>query len=315
MVKRLWAVLCSVLWLWLMCIPVMAQEIELNVSIPSEHTVTINSTGGRIVSEGKVCGEQILGERQNHQVYTIIPNPGKVLKCLLYDGVDVTEQIKNNRFTAPELVRDAVLTAEFKDAPATPDENRYVISGNVVDKNGEKIPGAIVEIGGIMETTGEDGNFKIEGLPSGVHPVVIKDKEGNILGYVSITIDGQSNKDLVLTVDENGNPVLIPKYGTEEIYVVFMLTGDGDIRISNAEDRTIRASNVLPTNPQQPTNPQESSKNQKQTEAQESVENQGLSNTKSPKTGDYSQTVLWLLLAVLGATCVAAISARKMQRF
>lgn len=304
--KRLWAVLCSVLWMGLMCMPVMAQEIELAVSIPSEHTVTIESTGGRIVSEGKVCGEQISVERQNSQVYTIIPDPGKVLKCLLYDGVDITEQIKNNRFTAPELVRDAVLIAEFEDAPAAPDDERYVISGSVVDQNGQKMQGVIVEIGGIMDTTDEDGNFELEGLPSGVHSVVIKDKEGNILGYVSITIDRQSDKDLVLTVDENGNPVLIPKYGTEKIYAVFMLTGDGGIRICNVEDRTIKETEVLTTKPQKQT--------EQPAKPHETVKNHGLANTTAPKTGDYSQIALWMLLASLGV-CAVAVAARKMHRF
>lgn len=305
--KRLWAVLCSVLLLGLVCMPVMAEETELTASVPYVHTVTIESAGGRIVSGDKVCGEQISVDRQDSQVYMIIPDPGKTLKRLLYNGTDVTDQVKNNRFTAPSLVRDAVLTAEYEDAAASPDENKYVISGSVVDKNGEKMPGVIVEIGGIMDTTDEDGCFKIEGLPSGVHSVVIKDKEGNILGYVSITINGQGDKELVLTADENGNPVLIPKYGTERIDATWMLTEDGSIKICDVRDLTSKPEEVSPSKDQKPI------KNQEQTKSQEQTKNREQTKTTGTKTGDDSRTVLWILLACAGIFAAAETVRRKRE--
>ena len=120
--------LCAVLLAGCISVPVLAAETELTVSVPEQHTVTIESDGGRIAADGTVCGDTVEVERHKEQAYRILPDAGKVLESLTYNGEDVTEQVKNGIFTAPALVRDAVLRAVYTDAPAAPDNSIAVKS-------------------------------------------------------------------------------------------------------------------------------------------------------------------------------------------
>lgn len=65
--------------------------------------------------------------------------PGKVLEKLIYNGEDVTGQVKNGVFSAPALARDAVLQAVYADAPAAPDDKSYGIGGSLTDADGNRL--------------------------------------------------------------------------------------------------------------------------------------------------------------------------------
>ena len=108
-------------------------------SVPEQHTVAIESEGGRIVAGGTVCGDTVKAERHGEQIYWILPDAGKVLEKLIYNGEDVTGQVKNGVFSAPALARDAVLQAVYADAPAAPDDKSYGIGGSLTDADGNRL--------------------------------------------------------------------------------------------------------------------------------------------------------------------------------
>ena len=78
------------------------------------------------IADNKVCGDTVLIERQKEQTYWIIPDEGKELDKLYYNGEDVTSQMAGSTFTAPALIGDATLKAVFEDAEASTGES-YII--------------------------------------------------------------------------------------------------------------------------------------------------------------------------------------------
>lgn len=277
--KKVLSFVCSALLLFSFSVPVFAQETELTVNVPDRHTVTIDSDGGRIVADGKVLDGGVEIERHKEQIYRIIPDPGKKLQSLTYNGEDVTGAIKSGVFTAPRLVRDATLTAVYTDAPAAPDDKEYDIGGTVVDEDGNPLSCVTVDIGGKTDVTDEDGHFEIEDVPSGTHPVVITDKDGKIIGSEEITIGKADKENLTLTVDADGNPVVKPGKDTESIDLTLVVGKDGSVGVKDAKDTTP---------PPQPTGPQ---------------------------TGDTSNIFLWIaLLFVSGAGLTGTVITKKKRK-
>lgn len=238
--KKFISFLCAALLVCGMSIPVLAEEneTELTVSVPKQHTVAIESEGGRIVAGGAVCGNTVDVERHEEQIYWILPDAGKVLESLIYNGEDVTDQVKNGVFTAPALVRDADLTAVYANAPAAPDDKTYNVGGTVSDAEGIPLPGVTVDIGGKTDVTDENGRFDLADIPSGTHTVVITDGDGNVIGHGEITIDRGDDTDLTLTADRNGNPVVKPSTDTKNISLELVIGADGSIAVKSAADIT-----------------------------------------------------------------------------
>lgn len=229
---------CAALLAGCISVPARAEETELTVSVPEQHTVTIESDGGRIAADGTVCGDTAEVERHKEQAYWILPDAGKVLESLIYNGEDVTAQVKNGIFTAPALVRDAVLRAVYTDAPAAPDDKCYSIGGTVANADGDPLPAVTVDIGGKTGGTDENGRFDLTDVPSGTHTVVVTDGNGRVVGHGEITISQGDDTELTLTVDENGSPLVKPGPDTENIRLELVIGPDGSIVVKNAVDIT-----------------------------------------------------------------------------
>lgn len=244
--KKIIPFLCAALLLCGMGFPAKAAETSLSFTIPRQHTVTIESANGRIVADGAIRGEEVDLERHRKQTYWILPDPGKVLVTLLYNGEDVTDQVTNGVFTAPSLVRDAELTAVFADAPAAPDDKTYDISGIVTDASGNPIPGATLDMGGRTDVTRADGTFHLSDVPSGTHTVVIFDSGGQVIGHGQITIEKADTSNLVLTTDADGNPVLSPGTSTRAVRLDLMVSEDGSITATASADATPVPSQLSP---------------------------------------------------------------------
>lgn len=236
--KKLIGFLCAALLVYGVNVPALAEGTELTVSVPEQHMVSIESEGGRIIADGRACGDTAEVERHKEQVYWILPDAGKVLESLLYNGEDVTDQVKNGVFTAPALVRDAALTAVYADAPAPPDGKTYDISGTVTNANGSLLPGVTVEIGGKTDETDENGRFDVAAVPLGTQTVVITDGDGNVIGHGEITIGQENDTGLMLTMDENGTPLVKPGPDTENISLELVIGTDGSIAVKSAVDIT-----------------------------------------------------------------------------
>ena len=248
--KKILCFLCTLFLLIGVSITAFAQDTVLQTEIPNSHTVTVESNGGRISLEGVVCKAAVSVERHKEQSYRIIPDDGKLVDKVLYNGEDVTDKVIRNVFTAPKLVRDAELSVTYKDAPAASDERKYEIHGTVEDENGDPLSGVTVDIGGKTEVTDEKGKFQLEDIPSGIHSVVITDKDGKVLGSGVITIDKADESGLTFTVDKNGNPVIKPGANTKIIDLTLVVDKNGDIKITGVADSTPQSGNTDDKAPQ-----------------------------------------------------------------
>ena len=246
--------------------------IELSTEVPEEHTVSIESSDGRIAADGVFCSDDFLSPRHSEIVYTVIPNPGKQIAALTYDGENVTSQLKNGVFKAPRLVRNASLTAVYKDAPKAPDNKTYTITVTVISEENEKVvQGVKISIGNISGITDDDGKTKLENIPSGSHQVTITDKGGKLIGHTVITIDSSGGAKLTLNSDSNGNPIIKVAENTEWIASTLWLSADGRL--------TVKEGGVTDITPPKPSD-------------------------NVPQTGESSNMTLWVLLATMSLACL-----------
>lgn len=234
--KKILSVLLGLVLACGLSVTAFAGEATISTTVPQRHTVTVEADGGKVIANNKVCGDTVLIERQKEQIYWIVPNEGKELDKLYYNGEDVTAQMAGSRFTAPALIGDAALRAVFRDAAAT--EGGYTVSGSVTDENGSPVPGATVDIGGYTGTTDENGSFAIPDVPPGTHPVVITDEKGNIIATGEITVSEPAGDQPAVGEDENGSPVITPGAGHTNIALTIVVNGDGSITLEKVDAYT-----------------------------------------------------------------------------
>lgn len=235
--KKVLSLLLTLTLVCCMSVTAFADRVTITTTVPERHTVTVEADGGRIIANNRVCGDTVLIERQKAQTYWIVPDKGKELAALYYNGDDVTDRMVGSTFTAPPLINDAALKAVFKDAVSS-DKESYTVGGIITDKDGNPIPGATVDIGGHTATTDKDGTFTVPNVPPGTYTVVITDEDGSIIGIGEITIDEPNNADFTLKDDENGNPIITPGIDNTNIDLAIVVNEDGGIDLEDADAYT-----------------------------------------------------------------------------
>lgn len=236
--KKIICLLCSLFLLMSVSITVFAEETVLTAEVPNAHTVTVTSEGGRVALDGTVCKGAAEVERHEEQSYRIIPDAGKLIDKVLYNGEDVTAQLEKGVFTAPKLVRDAEIEVVYKNAPSAPDSKKYGIGGKVEDTDGKAVSGVTIDIGNQGAVTDENGRFQLKDIPSGIHMIAITGEDGKVIGSGQITIEKADPDDLTLTADKDGNPVIHPQSDTKDIDLTLVVGEDGSITVKAAEDVT-----------------------------------------------------------------------------
>lgn len=302
--KKLTALLLSLLLLWGMGTTAFADEVTISTTVPERHTVSIQAEGGRIIADNQVCRGSVRIERQKEQSWWIVPDAGNVLSALYYNGQDVTVRVRSGVFTAPPLTGDAELLAVFADAPSSSQDEQYDVSGTVIGPDGSPVPGATVDIGGQTGTTDENGNFTVEDVPPGTWIVTVTDPDGSVIGIGEITITEPEGDSLTVTADEDGNPVITPGGGTTAIELPLIIGGDGVISIGDVKD-------AAPSR-EEPEQPGDTGTPGSQTGDQSGNQSGGQSGSQSgsqspgsggkttgkdlPKTGDGPNIVFWGVL-------------------
>lgn len=154
---------------------------------------------------------------------------------MVYDGVDVTDQVVDHEYTAPKLVRDASLTVTYGDIEA-PDENTYIINGSITgtDQTPDNLS---LEIGGKKTIIGKDGSFIFPNIPSGLHTMVLMDQNENILAHGVLNIEKAQDNDLQAVTSEDGHISIIPSLKTGNIALQILLE-EGHLVLSSAVDST-----------------------------------------------------------------------------
>ena len=273
-----------------------ADKIDLDLTIPDAHIVSLTCNDGSIVVDNSICGSEVSIQRHKEQVYWIIPNAGKVLSSLTYDGVDVKDKVTNGVFIADKLVRDAVLVVTFVDSPPAPDDKKYDIIGKLEGEGITDKEGIVVEIGGKKGVTDKDGNFVVKDVPSGASKITFTDKDGKVIGYGDIDIKKATGDTFSSNAKEH---TISPANTTTQIGATFVLLADGMVDMKDISDQT-----PIPTSTTTP-----------EIEEEEPPENpQGNPSGNSTSTGD-SNTNLVLYIGLFSISLFGMILwGKKMKK-
>ena len=123
MKRRLAACLFALILLVISSVAAQAQETTLTTVVPSGHTIHLTLAGeGTVLVDGVAYTKSadIQVPRQHRAVISVSAADGSNVKTVLWDGEDVTAAFQNGKWTAPEILNDAVLTVTFQKLSSTP---------------------------------------------------------------------------------------------------------------------------------------------------------------------------------------------------
>lgn len=107
----------------LLPITVWAQETTLTTVVPTNHILHIEVTGdGTITIDGVAYTQtaDVQVWRQHRPEINIQAADGSIIKTVLWGNEDVTAAFQDGKWTAPEVLEDAVLTVTFEKISNTP---------------------------------------------------------------------------------------------------------------------------------------------------------------------------------------------------
>ena len=319
--KKVTALLLSLFLVFGMSTTALADEVTIRTTVPERHTVNVQAEGGKIIANNQVCQGSVKIERQRVQSWWIVPDAGMVLSALYYNGEDVMAQVRAGVFTAPALTDDATLEAIFANAPSTPRDEQYDVSGTITGPDGKPVPGAAVDIGGQTGTTDENGNFTVKDVPPGTHTVTVTDQDGNVIGIGEITIEDPQGGSMTVTTDSNGNPMIVPGNSTTMISLTLTVGEDGVIAIGDVEDATpAREESEEPEDTEEPaasddkTKPSDDKTGASGGRQGSSDGKAETSGGKSLQTGDMTDPVLWLALLCISAAVLGIAGIERKRK-
>ncbi len=152
--------------------------------------------------------------------------------------------------------------------------------------------------------TDEDGNFTIEDVPDGYHPVTITDEDGDIIGYTEVEI-GQDEPGI--TPNPDGSYTLTTPENAD-LDLGLTVTSDGKISVDKLTDIPPDPSDQPdePRGPSEPGRPNEPSSSEASPQTGD--------GSKSPQTGDDSNILVWVAFLSLSATWLAFQAIRRRQQ-
>ena len=83
------------------------KEVSYKVSV-------VRSEGGRVESDGRIIGGQLVLEKLKRQEYSFVPYQGYELYRVIYDDADVTDCVKDGSYTAEGITHDLTLTVLYR---------------------------------------------------------------------------------------------------------------------------------------------------------------------------------------------------------
>ena len=215
--KRLTALLLCFLLLCTCSMTAFAAEPEaeetntvISVTVPDSHKITVTAENAKVFYEG-VSGEEFIVERLSEPRLLIRAESGKVIKSVMLNGEDVTEELHGGYLDLDAVYEDKVITVTTEDEPVAPKET-YTVKGKVT-LNGQPLAEAQLELRSTLKTTKTDssGNFVFTDVEPGKHSLTAL-KDEKVIGYLSFTLQKDNKTDVVLledgtytvSVDKNG---------------------------------------------------------------------------------------------------------------
>ena len=215
--KKLIALLLCFLLLCTCSVTAFAAEPEaeetntvISVIVPDSHMITVSAENAKVFYEG-VSGEEFIVERLSEPRLLIRAESGKVIKSVMINGEDVTEELHGGYLDLDAVYEDKVLTVTTKDEPVAPKET-YTVKGKVM-LNGQPLAEVQLELRSTLKTTKTDssGNFVFADVEPGEHSLTALD-DGKIIGYLSFELKRDNKADVSLledgtytvSIDQNG---------------------------------------------------------------------------------------------------------------
>ena len=272
--KRLTALLLCFLTLCTCSVTAFAAEPEaektntvISVTVPDSHKITVTAENAKVFYEG-VSGEEFIVGRLSEPRLLIRAESGKVIKSVMINGEDVTEELHGGYLDLDAVYEDKVITVTTEGEPVAP-KDTYTVKGKVT-LNGQPLAEAQLELRSTLKTTKTDssGNFAFTDVEPGEHSLTALD-DGKVIGYLSFELEKDNKADVSLledgtytvSIDQNGAGV--------ELHLVL-----------NEEAGTLAPTEIGTIEKADP---------------------------NSPQTGDNTNLSWWWLLAVLSATCIVVL--------
>ena len=215
--KRLTALLLCFLTLCACSVTAFAAKPEaeetktvISVTIPDSHNITVTAENAKVFYEG-VSGDSFTVERLSAPRLLIRAESGKVIKSVMINGEDVTEELHGGYLDLAPVYEDKAITVTTEDEPVAP-KDTYTVKGNVT-LNGQPLSEVDLELRSTLKTTKTDssGNFVFTDVEPGKHSLTAL-RDGKVIGYLSFELKKDDKADVVLledgtytvSVDQNG---------------------------------------------------------------------------------------------------------------
>ena len=215
--KRLTALLLCFLTLCMCSVTAFAAEPEaeetntvISVAVPDSHKITVTEENAKVFYEG-ISGEEFIVERLSEPRLLIRAESGKVIKSVMINGEDVTEELHGGYLDLAPVYEDKVITVTTEDEPISP-KDTYTVKGKVT-LNGQPLSEVDLELRSTLKTTKTDknGNFIFTDVEPGKHSLTALD-DGKVIGYLSFELKKDNKADVALledgtytvSIDQNG---------------------------------------------------------------------------------------------------------------
>ena len=215
--KKLTALLLCFLLLCTCSVTAFAAEPEaeetntvISVTVPDSHKITVTADSAKVFYEG-VSGDSFTVERLSTPRLLIRAESGKVIKSVMINDEDVTEELHGGYLDLDAVYEDKVLTVTTEDEPVAPKET-YTVKGKVT-LNGQPLAEVDLELRSTLKTTKTDssGNFVFTDVEPGEHSLTAL-KDSKVIGYLSFELKKDNKADVALledgtytvSIDQNG---------------------------------------------------------------------------------------------------------------
>ena len=215
--KKLTALLLCFLLLCTCSVTAFAAEPEaeetntvISVTVPDSHKITVTADSAKVFYEG-VSSDSFTVERLSTPRLLIRAESGKVIKSVMINGEDVTEELHGGYLDLAPVYEDKVITVTTEDEPVARDET-YTVKGKVT-LNGQPLSEVDLELRSTLKTTKTDknGNFVFTDVEPGKHSLTALD-DGKVIGYLSFELKKDKKADVALledgtytvSIDQNG---------------------------------------------------------------------------------------------------------------
>ena len=204
--KKITALLLCFLLLCTCSVTAFAAESEdeittavITIIVPDSHKITVTAENATVFYEG-VSGEEFIVERLSEPRLLIRAERGKVIKSVMINGDDVTEELHGGYLDLGAVYEDKEITVITEDGPIAP-KDTYTVKGKVT-LNGQPLANVDLELRSTLKTakTDENGCFTFEDVEPGKHSLTAL-SESLVIGYLSFELKEDAESDVSLLED------------------------------------------------------------------------------------------------------------------